>query len=203
MCIRDRGILRIPVDEYGASLIPYRGLQGSFTYLPAADALTGRLKQEQLKGKIVLLGTTAPGLMDLRVTPVGSTYPGVEIHANLVAGMLDSSIKQKPSYVLGADVLLLSLCTISLAFLLPILSPLRATVLASGILLAVACLNFLLWSSGLVMPLAAVLSAILTLYALNMSWGYFVETRSKRQFCLLYTSPSPRDRTRSRMPSSA
>ena len=182
----EQGILRIPVDEYGASLIPYRGLQGSFTYLSAADALTGRLKQEQLKGKIVLLGTTAPGLMDLRVTPVGSTYPGVEIHANLVAGMLDSSIKQKPSYVLGADVLLLSLCTISLAFLLPILSPLRATVLASGILLAVACLNFLLWSSGLVMPLAAVLSAILTLYALNMSWGYFVETRSKRQFAELF-----------------
>ena len=36
------------------------------------------------------------------------------------------------------------------------------------------------------MPLAAVLSAILTLYALNMSWGYFVETRSKRQFAELF-----------------
>lgn len=182
----EQGVLRIPIDEYGASLIPYRGPQGSFTYLSAADALKGRLKPEQLKGKIVLLGTTAPGLMDLRVTPVGSTYPGVEIHANLVAGMLDSSIKQKPSYVLGADVLLLSLCTISLAFLLPILSPLRATMLASGILLGVTCLNFFLWSSGLVMPLAAVLSAILALYALNMSWGYFVETRSKRQFAELF-----------------
>ncbi len=181
-----RGTLRIPVDENVASLIPYRGAQGSFRYLSAADVLAGRLKPEQLKGKIVLLGTTAPGLMDLRATPVGSTYAGVEIHANLVAGMLDASIKQKPPYVLGADVLQLSLCALLLAFLLPVLSPLRATLLAFGTLLAVVALNFFLWSSGLVMPLASLVSAILTLYALNMSWGYFVESRSKRQFTELF-----------------
>jgi len=181
-----RGTMRIPVDENVASLIPYRGAQGSFRYFSAADALKGRLKLEQLKGKIVLLGTTAPGLMDLRATPVGSTYPGVEIHANLVAGILDASIVQKPPYVLGADVLLLSLATLLLAFLLPVLSPLRATFLALGTLCAVSALNFFLWSSGLAMPMAAVLSAILALYALNMSWGYFVESRSKRQFTELF-----------------
>ncbi|MFZ4536785.1 CHASE2 domain-containing protein [Propionivibrio sp.] len=184
--LTERGTVRIPVDEKVASLIPYRGAQGSFRYLSAADALAGRLSQDQLKGKIVLLGTTAPGLMDLRATPVGSTYPGVEIHANLVAGMLDAAIKQKPSYVLGADLLQLLLCTFLLAFLLPLLSPLRATLLASGTLLAVVALNFFLWTSGLVMPLASVVLAILALYALNMSWGYFVESRRKRQFTELF-----------------
>ncbi len=182
----ERGTLRIPVDENGASLIPYRGLQGSFTYLSVVDALAGRLQLDQLKGKIVLLGTTAPGLMDLRATPVGSTYPGVEIHANLVAGILDAVIKQKPSYVLGADVLLLSFCCFLLAFLLPVLSPLRATLLSIVCLLAVTALNFSLWVSGLVMPLASVVSAILALFALNMSWGYFVESHSKRQFTELF-----------------
>ena len=178
--------LRIPVDEQAASLIPYRGAQGSFTYLSAADALSGRLAPEQLKGKIVLLGTTAPGLMDLRATPVGSAYPGVEIHANLLAGILDGEIRQKPSYVLGADVLLLLLCALLLAFLLPVLSPMRATLLALAVLSGVVGLNFGLWSSGLVMPAAAVVSAILWVYAFNMSWGYFVETRSKRQFAELF-----------------
>ncbi|MEI7612925.1 MAG: adenylate/guanylate cyclase domain-containing protein [Betaproteobacteria bacterium] len=182
----ERGSLRIPVDEHVASLIPYRGAQGSFPYLSAADALNGRLKPEQLRGKIVLLGTTAPGLMDLRSTPVGSTYPGVEIHANLVAGMLDGEIRQKPPYVLGADVLLLTLTTLLLAFLLPLLSPLRVVLLSLGVLLAVIVLNLFLWSSGLAMPLASVLSAILMLNALNMSWGYFVESRSKRQFTELF-----------------
>ena len=69
-----RAALRIPLDEAVASLIPYRGAQNSFTYLSAADALAGRLRPDQLKGKIVLLGTTAPGLMDLRATPVGTAY---------------------------------------------------------------------------------------------------------------------------------
>jgi len=181
-----QGTVRIPVDENVTSLIPYRGEQGSYRYLSAADALAGRLKNEQLKGKIVLLGTTAPGLMDLRATPVGSTFPGVEIHANLVAGILDATIKQKPPYVLGADVLLLVFCVVLLALLLPVLSPLRASLLALGVLLSVSVLNFFLWTSGLAMPLAAVISVIVSLYALNMSWGYFVESRSKRQFTELF-----------------
>jgi adenylate cyclase len=178
--------LSIPVDEQAASLIPFRGAQRSFTYLPAADVLSGRIKPESLKGKYVLLGTTAPGLMDLRATPVGSIYPGVEIHANLLAGILDGSIKQKPSYLLAADVLLLLLCALLLALLLPVLSPLRATLLALLVLAGVTALNFSLWSAGLVLPLAAVVSTILGVYVLNMSWGYFVETRSKRQFAELF-----------------
>ena len=182
-----RGKLRIPVDDNVATLIPYRGERGSFPYLSVSDALSGKLKPEQLKGKIVLLGTSAPGLMDLRSTPVGNAYPGVEIHANLLAGMLDSALKQKPHYLLGADVLQLTLSTLLLAFLLPVFSPLRATLLASGVLVAITTLNILLWSSGgMALPLAAVVSSVLALYALNMSWGYFVESRSKRQFTELF-----------------
>jgi adenylate cyclase len=104
-----RGTMRIPVDENVAALIPYRGYQGSFPLLfdrrhPGTTGLPG-----ELKGKIVLIGTTAPGLLDLRATPVGEAYPGVEIHANLITGMLDGAIKLKPPYVLGAEVVLLLL----------------------------------------------------------------------------------------------
>ena len=181
-----RGTLRIPVDENVTALVPYRGAQGSFRYLSAADALAGRLKPEQLRGKIVLLGTTAPGLMDLRATPVGSTYPGVEIHANLVAGMLDGELKQKPPYMIGADVLMVVLTTVLLSMLLPVLSPLWASLLAFGTLVTVAGLNVYLWSIGLALPLSAVVTLILSVYALNMSWGYFVESRSKRQLTNLF-----------------
>jgi adenylate cyclase len=182
-----RGTVRIPVDEAAASLIPYRGAQGSFRYLPIADALHGRLPVEALKGKIVIVGTTTPGLMDLRATPVATTYPGVEIHANLVAGILDGNIKLKPAYVLGAEVLMISLCGLILALLLPLFSPLKATLLAVGALVVVGGFNFWLWSSGgLLLPLASTILMILALYALSMSWGYFVESRSKRQFTELF-----------------
>ncbi len=182
-----RGSVRIPVDESAATLIPYRGGQGSFRYLSIADALNGRLPVDALKGKIVLVGTTTPGLMDLRATPVATTYPGVEIHANLIAGMLDGNIKLKPAYVLGAEVLMIAVCGLILALLLPLFSPLKATLLAGGALLAVSLFNFWLWASGgLLLPLASTILMILALYALSMSWGYFVESRSKRQFTELF-----------------
>lgn len=182
----ERGSVRIPIDEQTAGLVPYRGLQGSFRYVSAADVLTGKLGQEQLKGKIVLMGTSAPGLVDLRATPVGASYPGVEIHANMLAGILDASIKGKPAYLTGAEVLLFSLCALALVLLLPVLSPMRATLLAFCMLLAVIGLNFYLWVAGLAMPLVATIAMILGLYAPNMSWGYFSESRSKRQFAELF-----------------
>ena len=181
-----RGTVRIPVDESAAALIPYKGGQGSYKYLSIADALHGRLPVEALQGKIVIVGTTTPGLMDLRATPVASTYPGVEIHANLVAGMLDNKIKHKPPYMLGAEVLQVGFFALLLSLLLPLCSPLRATALACGTLVVAAGMNFALWQGGILMPLASTVLMVVTIYALSMSWGYFVESRSKRQFTELF-----------------
>ncbi len=182
-----RGTLRIPVDENAAALIPYRGYQGSYRYYSIADVLADRLRPEQLKGKIALIGTTAPGLLDLRATPVGGAYPGVEIHANLITGMLDGAIRHKPPYVLGAEVVLLLACGLAMVFLLPLLSPLRASLLSLGVLAFVVAVNLGFWQyGGLVLPLASSLLMVLGLFALNMSWGYFVESRAKRQFTELF-----------------
>lgn len=182
-----RGTLAIPVDENVAALIPYRGPQGSFRYISVADVLAGRIGPDELRGKIVLIGTTAPGLLDLRATPVGESYPGVEIHANLIAGMLDGTVKQQPTWVLGAELLLLLLSGALMILLLPRLTPLRATLAAAAVLLAGVGANLAFWQlSGLVLPLASSLLLVLALFVLDMSWGYFVETRSKRQFAELF-----------------
>ncbi len=179
--------LRIPVDESVSSLVPFRGYQGSFRYIPAADVIAGRTKVEELQNKIVILGTTAAGLKDLRVTPVGNIYPGVEVHANLLAGMLDNVIKFRPSYVMGADVVIMLLAGGVMVFLLPLLSAARASVASVIVLLFLLSVNFAFWQvSNLVLPLANSLTLVFLLYAINMSWGYFVESRSKRQFTELF-----------------
>ena len=95
---------RIPVDKRVTALIPYRSEQGSFKYLPAVDVLNGRIKKEELEGAIVVVGTSAAALMDVRSTPVSPVYPGVEIHANMIAGILDQTIKYKPAYVQGVAI---------------------------------------------------------------------------------------------------
>lgn len=181
-----QGRLRMPVDEDIAALIPYRGRERSFPYFPAVDVLHGKVPMEKLTGRIVLVGTTAPGLMDLRSTPVGATYPGVEIHANLISGMLDGSIREKPAFVLAIEVLLLLFAGTTLVLLLPLLSPLRAMLLALSVLMASAALNYALWQNGVVVPLAATILLVMLLYGIDAAWGYFVEARSKRQFTDLF-----------------
>lgn len=189
-----QGSLRIPVDQNVATLVPYRGKRGSFTYVSATDVLRGRVAPGVLKDKIVLVGTTAPGLFDLRTTPVESVYPGVEIHANLIAGILDQNLKLKPPYVVGAEVVQLLFAGGLLSLVLPLLSPLRATLVAAAALALLLAFNLRVWTAGnLVLPLASALIAITSVFVANMSYGYFVEARSKRKITGLfgrYVSPA-------------
>jgi len=178
----EAGPMRVPVDIEVATLVPFRGPEKSFPYVSITDVLQGRAPKAALEGKIVLVGTTSPGLQDMRNTPVGGVYPGVEIHANLIAGLLDGSIKQRPPYVLGAEVVLLALAGLVMALVLPLLNPLRASILTLIVLATVIGLNLVVWQYGnLVLPLASGLSMVLLLFALNMSYGFFVESRAKRQ----------------------
>ena len=188
--------LAIPVDQHVSTLVPFRGhggvKGGSFRYVSAADLLAGRLPPESLKDKIILVGTTAPGLQDLRVTPVGTVYPGVETHANVISGWLDNKVTLKPDYAMGYDVVVLILAGILLAFGLPLLSAPKAVGLSAGVLLAVTTINAWLYIAfGLVMPLAAAIVMNMTAFALNMSYGYFVETRSKRELANLFGTYVP------------
>ncbi len=181
------GNKRIPVDADVATLIPYRGVQGSFQYVSASDVLNKKVRLETLKNKIVLVGTTAAGLLDLRAAPVQGNYPGVEMHANLISGILDNNIKQRPAYTQGAEFLLLLLLGLLLALFLPVLNPLKATLLTLAMLIVVLVINVASWQyANLVLPLAASLLMIGLIYLLNMSVGFFVESRGKRQLTGLF-----------------
>lgn len=188
--------LPLPVDERLATLVPYRGpggpQGGSFRYIPAADVLEGRLPAASLQGQIVLVGSTTPGLQDLRATPVGGAYPGVEAHANMIAGFLDGKSTVRPDYAIGFDVLQILGAGLLLAVALPLLSAGAAVSLSLGALGGLVALNLWLYQAhGLAMPLAAVLAVVLLAYALNMSYGYFVESRAKRGLAQLFGTYVP------------
>ena len=177
----EAGSLRIPVDDTASALVPYRGRRGSFKYHSIVNVINDRIDPSELKGKIVIVGTTAPGLLDLRATPVDAVYPGVEVHANLIAGMLDGNIKQRPPYVLGAEFVLLLLSGIVMALLLPLLNPLRSTLVTLLVLVVVLATNLLVFQHGnLVLPLASGLVMLLVLFTLNMAYGFFIEARGAR-----------------------
>ncbi len=177
----------IPVDNHVRTLVPYRGKKGSFPYISATNVLHGTADASRLEDRIVLVGTSAPGLLDLRATPIQAVFPGVEIHANLIAGILDGNLKENPAYTLGAEFLLVTVSGLFMALLLPLLSPLWATIATLALLAAVVTTNFLIWNLGnLVLPLASGVVILVVMYLFSTTYSLFVETRGKRQLAGLF-----------------
>ena len=174
--------IRIPVDEKAQALVPYRGRRGSFPYVSATDVIRGVADPAVLKDRIVLVGATAEGTFDIRATPMGPKYPGVEVHANLIAGMLDDAIKENPAYAVGIEFVLLVISGAVMAVMLPVLGPLLATATTLLLLASIVGINLFAWqNANIVFPVATGVLAILSLFLFDMSWGFFVESRGKRQ----------------------
>jgi len=81
-------LTEIPVDEKGNMLINYYGGFKTFRYISFYDVLEKRVPPEYFEGKIVFVGTSLAGLFDLRNVPFMQTFPGVEIHANILYTLL-------------------------------------------------------------------------------------------------------------------
>lgn len=183
--------IRIPVEANIKALIHFRGpggpTGGAFRYVSAADVLKGRVPQEELESRIMLVGTTAAGLNDLRAAPVNNEYPGVEAHANMIASILDGDFKQRPDYANEADLVQILLVGIVLIVALSKLSP-QASILFSLLMAtAVGAFNFWMYqSSHLVLPVATVLLMILALFILDVAWGYLFEYRKGRAMVNLF-----------------
>ncbi|CAN7648787.1 CHASE2 domain-containing protein [Acidovorax sp. Leaf78] len=194
--VQDGRSLALPVDDRLATLIPFRGPGdvggGSFRYLSASDVLEGKLPPNELKDRMILVGSTAPGLLDLRVTPVGRAYPGVETHANVLSAFLDGKNIVRPDYAVGFDALQLVCAGLLLAFALPALSAAWAVLLSVGLVSGLTVLNLWLYlSHGLALPLASAVVMVLLAFTLNMVYGYFVESRSKRELAALFGTYVP------------
>lgn len=88
----------IPIDSKGNAILRYRGNSQTHLTLNAAAVLQSELRIREggkpsidpavLKGRYVFFGLSALGLMDLKPTPMGRTYPGVEVHATFLDNFL-------------------------------------------------------------------------------------------------------------------
>nr|WP_229261963.1 adenylate/guanylate cyclase domain-containing protein [Duganella guangzhouensis] len=172
----------IPVGEAMSTFVQYHGIGGpqggSFRYVSAADVMTGRAPAALLKDTVALIGTTAPGLVDLRATPVNPEYPGVEIHANLIKSILDNKFTQRPDWASPAEALTILLVGLVLSFTLSALSPLRAIALGVVVLAAAVGANYYMYTQlNLIFNLAMLVIVIVSVFVVNVAWGYFFEVR--------------------------
>jgi len=181
------GLTRIPTDGNGYVLVPYRGGAYSFPYISSADVLNGDIPEGLLEDRIVLFGTTAAGLYDMRSTPVGSVYPGVEVHANIIAGLLDAAFPYEPSWALFANVALLAVLGVMSIFIVPFIGPVAVLLISLLMLVLVTGLNIWLWSvHGLVLALVAPLILITLIGIFDLAYGFLAEARGRRQLKAMF-----------------
>lgn len=118
--VRSVGIrdLEIPTDGKGRIWLHFSPRDAS-RYVSAIDLLQGRVPVERLARKKVLIGTSAAGLFDLKVTPIHPALPGVELHAQLLESALTGSTLSRPSYTALVELLLAGLLSLTLIALAP------------------------------------------------------------------------------------
>ncbi|AGX88061.1 adenylate cyclase [Candidatus Symbiobacter mobilis CR] len=197
----ETGTVRLPLDERGTMAIPFRGKGGArggtFEYVSAADVLAGAMSPKHLQGKIVLVGTSAPGIVDLRATPVAAVYPGVEVQASMLSGLLDQRFLRRPMHMQTYDVLLMLFVGLGLAWALPRMrAPVAVAVcVLTALTLVILHTALFLWH-GWIIDSAAPLTMVLSIFILNMGYGYLVASRSRRELVELFGTYVPRELVR-------
>ncbi|MES3008155.1 MAG: adenylate/guanylate cyclase domain-containing protein [Pseudomonadota bacterium] len=210
---RNAGQYELATDGRAQVLVPYTGRsvlsgEGQFPFVSATDVLNGTADPAILENALVLVGTTATGLFDLRSTPLEAVYPGVEVHANILNGLLDSFVVQEieagqqtdlqqvmsgieqsrglafpyqPVWEQGAIVFTLLVAGVLLSVLLPALGPAVLAVTMLVLLAAAIWSNFLLWSMyRMDISLTLILLLIVLLGVVNMTYGFLNERRSRK-----------------------
>ncbi|MCX7306527.1 MAG: CHASE2 domain-containing protein, partial [Afipia sp.] len=92
-------------------------------FVSASDVLDGKIGKDVISRKLILIGTSAVGLLDLKTTPLDPVMPGVEVHAQVLESALTGSILSQPNYAIGAEILVAILFAGAIIWLTPILRP--------------------------------------------------------------------------------
>lgn len=173
--------LKIPTDIHGRLTVNFRGDQFNFPYISATDILNDNFDPKIIEGKIVLIGTSAPGLFDLRSTPFDSVFPGVEIHANVLDNILMEDFIYKPSWVYGFNILTIIAIVLILTFTLAY-SPLWffPIIVTLFTCLSVIALYYALFTYGIILNIFFVLFSIILTVLITLAINYFYENKQSK-----------------------
>ena len=99
------GAYTVPVTPAGSMFVPFQGPRKTYPYISAKDILLGKVSDDTLRDKVVFLGSSAPGLLDIRSTPLDRIFPGVEAHASVVDAILTANSIRVPSWTPGLQIM--------------------------------------------------------------------------------------------------
>jgi adenylate cyclase len=196
--VANSGAILVRTDEAGVQSVAVPGLEvttdqnGRFwvhfnrhdpaRYVSAKDVLQSGVPRDRIEGKLVLIGTSAVGLLDVKTTPVSAAMPGVEVHAQVLESTLTNSLLTYPNYAIGAELLVAVLVGLAIIVAAPMLR--ASSVIALGAILVAALIgaSWYLYSQynlliDFTYPLMSTLFVYLTLIFVN----YFQEQKQRQQ----------------------
>ena len=174
------GKRRIPTDQAGRVMIPFQGKSHFFKYYSASDVLKNKVKPGELKNTVVFIGLTAAGFAGFSNTSVDTDMPNVEVHANVLSGIIDGDFPRLAYWAKAATIGLVLLIGLTLGALLPLLIPTLSILLAMLTLVLLFVLHVWLWATkSIVFSFSSPAMMTIMLALTNMTYRFIFESRKK------------------------
>jgi len=130
------GDFEVPTEADGQMWIRFTP-EAKDRYLPAWKVLNGEIGKDDIEGRILLIGTSAAGLLDLRATPLEASVPGVSLHAQAIEQILQGAFLLRPDFATAAELLYILVIGLLIAFLIYRLGALGSAVVGGAAVAAV------------------------------------------------------------------
>jgi len=173
--------LEVPTDRNGQFWVHFNRHDPE-RYVSAKDVLQGNVPADRLAGKLVLIGTSAIGLLDLKTTPLDAAIPGVEVHAQILESVLSKSSLVNPNYAIGAELAIAIFFGLAIIVAAPML-PASIVIVLGGCLIAglIGLSLYLFVEHNLLIDFTYPLISSWLIYLVLTFVNYFREQKQRRQ----------------------
>lgn len=176
------GDIDIPTDESGRILVNFLGPIDTFPIYSVTDIVHNRLDPGLFKDKIVVVGATATGIYDLRVTPFSTVYPGVGIHATVIDNILHQNFIRRPGWTALIDVLVIILLGFLMGIVISRVKAVRGMLVGLVMVALWVVVNRYVFSEfNLWLNIVYPLFTILAVYGGITIYKYITEEREKKK----------------------
>jgi adenylate cyclase len=171
----------VPTDHTGQMWLSFTARDAG-RFRSAVDLLEGRVPRGEIADRIVLIGASAPGLFDMRATPLDAVVAGVEIHAQAIEQIIAGSMLHRPDLSTGLEVVFATLAGLLLAILLRRADPVSGAIVGVATLTAVAATAWWVRARfGYLLDPTHPALTLIAVYIVCTSIFYFHTTRERNQ----------------------
>ena len=175
------GKLDLPTNEKGQLMVNYRGPANTFPHYSISKILSDDLPKGTFKDKIVLVGATAVGIFDLRVTPFDHLFPGIEVHANVIDNIIHQDFLVSPDWLAIVDYAAILIFGLLLGFVLQRLTAVWGLIVALILMAFWIVTNYVMFTKGIWINLVYPIFTVVVVYTGITVFRYMTEEREKKK----------------------